>query len=108
MSTHAESKYRRKQMARAVKRGQSVADVAMVYEVSMGLVRLACQEYGVKPPVRPNGNRTGRTLVILAELIRAKRAKTGETMESIGERLGGISRARVHQIAVEAESLDLL
>ena len=103
--THREARKRRLRMAEAVRRGDSITRVAANFQVTSRTVRYACDEHGVQLEKRPVHV---RTLVILAALLDARKHKTGETLEAIGERLGGLPKQRISQVAMEAVRLGLL
>lgn len=104
--TREEQYERRQALARAVKSGRSVDDVAAEFGVTGATVRMACHQFRVKLPAtttrgRPAGSRS-RHFEIVAALLR------GEREIDVAERMG-VTKQAVHlvkQRAAEAGVFD--
>ncbi len=105
MVTKPSTKKRYKQMANSVKGGMTVTEVAAKFQASERTIRFAMAHHNVTTTTR------GQPLVILAEIYRSLPSKGIALRHSfavIGQRSGGVSRQRVHQIFNEAIELGLL
>ena len=89
--THPEKRARREAMARAVREGESPAEVAQRYRVGYATVREAMREHGVVIDDRRAAVKKITTYTIIARLIRGVRpAQIARDC--------GVSRQRVGQI----------
>ena len=105
MVTRPSTKKRYKDMASAIRGGLTVTQAARKFKASERTIRFAMSLHKVTTTSR------GRPLVILAEIYCALPSKGNALRYSfavIGQRAGGVSRQRVHQIFNEAIALGLL
>lgn len=105
MVTKPSTNKRYKEMSGAVRGGLSVTQAAKKFKVCERTIRFAMTRNRVRTKSR------GQPLVVLAEIYRALPSKGNALRYSfavIGQRSGGVTRQRVHQIFNEAIDLGLL
>jgi len=95
--THEERKKRRQQVAEHIKNGASIEEVCRLFEMTYGMVRKSCKEFGVTVPrqtlaMQPN------TIKILTDL------KRGGSVSEIAEKYQ-ITKQRVSELAKMAAEL---